>query len=73
MRRVCALAVVGLVLMLPVPAQTGDLTTGHWKVTVLSANGNVEENLWILNLETSDAKTTATLVAAHPQFRRPSS
>jgi hypothetical protein len=70
MKRVFAALVLNL--LLPLAGRADDLTPGHWQVTVLSATGTLQQTSWIINVATTDGKTTATLVSADPRFKAPS-
>jgi hypothetical protein len=70
MNRLFALTL--LVPLLASPAvHADDLAAGNWKITSLTANGEIALTSWLLKLETTGGKTTATLASANPSYPTP--
>jgi hypothetical protein len=66
MKRMCGLALLGLILALPASLSADVAASGNWKLTTLSPMGNQEKTSLLIAMETADSKTSATLVAAYP-------
>lgn len=69
MKRLCGLALLGLVLALPALTRADGPAAGTWKVTSLSPSGVNETTYFLLKVEPRQGGATATLVAAHPAYK----
>jgi hypothetical protein len=69
MKRLCGLALLGLVLALPALTRADGPAAGTWKVTSLSTTGVNETTYFILKVETKQGGASATLVASHPAYK----
>src|SRR5262245_27715367 len=71
MKRVFGLALLGLVLAVPAPVRADGPVDGNWRLTVVNLTGTAEATNWLLKFETTDGRTTATLLAASPAYKGP--
>src|SRR5437660_663727 len=65
--------ILGLVVCLcAAPAVHADeLAPGRWQITSLSANGASATTWWVLKVDSTEGKTTATIAATNPAFKQP--
>ena len=63
MKRIVCLALVVLAVSVPAHLPAGDVVNGNWRLTTLATAGNSESTNLLFKVETTDGKTTATLLS----------